>query len=205
MNGPAPTSHTTTPHSGDGCNLVWTDVSDLSIPKALLQGFMLERLHQVEELIPNLLLDVDSWRTLDIDHCIPRVERLFRKVGELWISLHVIGPCEREEALLHPHPWPSAMRIVSGKYEMGVGYGKGREIPPLAAVVVLPAGAEYEMSDPDGWHYVRPIGGPSMSLMVTGEKWDRSAPKNSQALKELSSERKGEILEAFMAAYPIKS
>jgi hypothetical protein len=94
------------------------------------------------------------------------------------------------------------MRIVSGKYEMGVGYGAGNETPAISSVTIYTAGQEYEMIDPNDWHYVRPIDNPSLSLMVTGEKWPRSAPKNSETLKELSPARKVEILEMFRAAYP---
>ena len=57
--------------------------------------------------------------------------------GEMWMAptspwrdcriyLHRIYPCAPGEALFHPHLWPSAMRILSGEYEMAVGYGAGR-------------------------------------------------------------------------------
>ena len=148
-----------------------------------------------------MLTESGSWRTLDIRHCTPHVERVFRKLGELWIALHCIYPCERAEALLHPHPWPSAMRILSGRYEMGIAYGQGNEMPPLAATTILASGSEYEMVDPNAWHYVRPLEGPALSIMVTGAKWDRSAPKNLEPLAELSTHRRDEMLETFRQFY----
>lgn len=188
------------PHSAPNCKLTWTQPGALATPRALSQGSMIERLHGVRDALPDLLKRPEEWRTLDIDHCIPRVERIFRKCGDLWIALHCIHPCNRDDALLHPHPWPSAMWIAGGgAYEMGVGYGAGRAMPPIAATIVLKPGSEYEMVDPDGWHYVRPIGSPSFSLMVTGEKWQRSAPKNSEALKELSLNRKLELMGYFQS------
>src|SRR6185503_7498206 len=96
-----------------------------------------------------------------------------------------------------PHPWPSAIRVLSGKYEMGIGFGAGDEAPPVAARVILSAGNEYEMTHPDGWHYVRPINEPSMSLMVTGRPWERPSPKSERPLSPLHPEKVTEIRSFF--------
>jgi hypothetical protein len=47
----------------------------------------------------------------------PRVERLWTQVGDSRLMLHVIHPCNSSEALYHPYPWPSAMHVLSGRYE----------------------------------------------------------------------------------------
>ncbi len=109
------------------------------------------------------------WESLDVNYEPPRVERLWRKFGDFRIYLHRIHPCEK--ALFHPHPWPSAVEVLSGAYEMGIGYGAGPEAPPTAATAILRKGSSYEMIDPNGWHYVRPFGDPSLSIMVTGKPW----------------------------------
>ena len=70
------------------------------------------------------------------------------------------------DALFHPHPWPSAMRVLEGEYEMAVGFGAGAATPPVAALMVTKGDFRYEMTHPDSWHYVRPLAGPTLSLMV---------------------------------------
>ena len=87
---------------------------------------MLDVLEAVEQKLPELLRDEAGWNSLFIDYHPPTVERLWRTWGEYRVSLHRIHPCERGTALFHPHPWPSAMRILSGEYEMAVGYGSGK-------------------------------------------------------------------------------
>lgn len=187
--------------SPSGDQLEWSQISGPEKPLALAQGKMLEALESVERALPLLLADPDAWRTLDVTYHPPRVERVFLQHGELRVSLHCIHACERSEALFHPHPWPSAMRILSGSYEMAVGHGSGRDAPPIAATMITGPGTSYEMTEPDAWHYVRPVGGAVYTLMVTGKPWPRETPKSSEPLTELSPERKREIMEIFAKAY----
>ena len=97
---------------------------------------MFKRLREVEQELPDLL-EKEIWNGLYIDYHPPIVERVWTQVGENRIYLHRIHPCSEGEALFHPHPWPSAMRILSGEYEMGIGYGEGTEPPEIAAIVKL--------------------------------------------------------------------
>lgn len=127
---------------------------------------MLERLEDIRLRLPALLAEgVDAWESLDIDYELPRVERLWRQVEGLRVYLHKIHPCKT--ALNHPHPWPSAVEILSGDYEMGLSLGDAE-----VSRMVLASGSRYEMVNPHGWHYVRPFGPPSLSLMVTAPPWD---------------------------------
>lgn len=144
-------------------------------------------LAEAEHSLGNLLYMSEPWNSLDVDYEPPRVERLWKdwKYG-CRIYLHRIHPCDT--ALFHPHPWPSAVKVVSGQYEMGVGYGAGQERPPVASLTVLRSGSSYAMTDPNGWHWVRPLGEPSLSVMVTGPKWDRWSPSPDFKLKPLSVE-----------------
>ncbi len=162
---------------------------------------MLEVLHAVESKLPTLIEDVRGWESLFVDYHPPFVERVYRQYGNYRIYLHCIHSCEAGEALFHPHPWPSAMRIVSGVYEMAIGYGEGDTPPPVAATIILPPESEYEMTHPDAWHYVRPVGKSAFSVMVTGKPWDRPSPKSEKPLSPLFKDRKDEILRYFKAHY----
>lgn len=137
---------------------------------------MLERLDTMLHELPALLASTDGWRGLRIDYHPPFVDRAWRPWHDCRISLHRIHPCPPGAALLHPHPWPSAMKILAGHYEMAVGYGAGVVRPPIAARIILPAGATYEMVDRDAWHDVRPLDGPVLSVMLSGAPWDRAMP-----------------------------
>jgi hypothetical protein len=94
------------------------------------------------------------------------------------------------------------MRILEGEYEMAVGYGKGETTPPVAALMIAAGDFRYEMTDPDAWHYVRPLGRPSMSLMVTGKPWDRPAPRSGKELQPLNDAQRAALFEFFRKRYP---
>lgn len=117
------------------------------------------------------------------------------------------------------------MRVLSGTYEMSVGYGNGEELPPVACRLIVRAGQIfknplfgmpleyvqpirdrenlfiYEMIDPDGWHSVRPINGPCYTVMVTGKPWERPSPKSEGPLKSLPPRKFSEIMYAFKQFY----
>ena len=166
---------------------------------------MLDILAQLEQALPEMLQDENIWRSLYVDYHPPTVERLWTPWREYRAFLHRIFPCERQQALFHPHPWPSAMRVLAGKYEMAVGFGPGMDEPPVAAMIVSEGDFRYEMTHPDSWHYVRPIGTPTLSVMVTGQPWDREAHKSSKPLQPLHPEQVTELLGLFRTKYPSKS
>lgn len=180
-------------------SIQWSNVSGLSTPIA--NGFMLSVLNEVEKNILNLLDSSDIWKTLDITYSAPRVERLSTQYNEYRISLHCIHPCSREEVLFHPHPWPSAMRILFGQYEMAIGYSESQTEPPAIATIILSEGSSYEMAHPHGWHYVMPLNKPAYTLMISGPPWNRSTPKNAEPLNPLSDKRKLEMLGLFKEYY----
>jgi hypothetical protein len=163
---------------------------------------MLEILAAIEKELPRLLLDEAAWSSVFIDYHPPTVERLWTSWRDCRVSLHRIYPCGPGEALFHPHPWPSAMHILAGEYEMAVGYGKGNEAPPVAARMIAQGDFRYEMTDPDAWHYVRPLGGVTLSVMVTGKPWDRAAPR-SKPLVPLTQEQRRELFRLFRRHYPL--
>ena len=155
----------------------------------------------MESRLPALLAEKSAWKSVFVDYHPPFVERLWRQVGDYRLYLHRIYPCEKAQALFHPHPWPSAMRILEGRYEMAVGYGQGMSEPPVAATVVMAQGSSYEMVDPDGWHSVRPLDGPTLSLMVTGMPWARPSHKSDKVLHALSAPAEEALWKSVERAY----
>ncbi len=136
----------------------------------------IEKLQQIERVkLYDLLCDASIWKSLDINYHPPHVERLWCQLGNYRLYLHFIHPCEREQALFHPHPWPSAIHVLEGQYEMGMGFGEGLKEPEVFSTILTQGGMYYEMPHRDGWHYVRPLS-VSSSVMLTGEPWDREMP-----------------------------
>lgn len=151
---------------------------------------MLHQLHTALEQLPKLL--DQAWESLDINYHPPRVERLFRAFGEGRLYLHRIHPCRPDQALFHPHPWPCAIRVLSGTYEMGMGSGGSKA--KVVTRLVTDEPLEYEMTHPDARHYVRPIGRPALSVMVTGRPWKRPS-RAKPRLGPLSDEAASALLE----------
>lgn len=153
----------------------------------------------------DLLKDESGWHGMLIDYEPPKVERLWRQLdADHRLYLHRIHACE--EALFHPHPWPSVVRVLSGFYEMGVGYGRGdfgqdHDVPPVAATMRVSRGAAYEMVDPHGWHYVRPLTAITESWMITGTPWGRSSPGKGIAHPPLPQDQVQRMLHLFQDAF----
>lgn len=166
---------------------------------------MKDILNMIEEELPELLLIEDIWKSVYVDYHKPFVKRLYTNfVLEDYnyrIYLHEIEACEIQQALFHPHPWPSIMKLLSGSYNMLVGYGEGLTEPPVAVKLELPTGTVYEMSEVNGWHAVAPIAQSSFSLMITGEPWKRDSHKSTKPLHELSIEERNNIFNFFRNKY----
>ena len=162
---------------------------------------MLQVLADFEKALPGLLQDEKTWNSLYIDYSAPLVERLWQPWKEGRGFLHDIHTCEFDKSLYHKHNWPSAMKIVEGSYEMGIGYGTGDTPPPIATKVILPKGSVYEMTNPDGWHYVRPLTPHAHSIMATGKPWGSGAPKSEQSLRTLTENESQRLFEFFRSIY----
>ena len=140
---------------------------------------MREVLTQVEKELPALLENPHGWQSLDIDYHNPRVERVWTQWNGFRINLHRIQACKPHEALFHPHPWPSVVRILGGElgghdgggYWTAIGSGPPDGEDPLkVAEIFMPNGSIICMEDPYGWHLVAPPH-TSYSLMITGGPW----------------------------------
>ena len=150
-----------------------------------------------------------GWTSVDVDYHPPKVERVWTQIGLNRVYLHVIHPCEKEEALYHPHPWKSAMHIIqpqgieTGIYEMGIG-GWFNGIETYCTMEFHGEGY-YEMVDKNGFHYVRPVDKPIYSIMLAGPKiWNENHGDLKQKLNPLKPERTTEILNIFKKYYNIK-
>lgn len=164
---------------------------------------MIDKLKQIEDkMILELLSQPNIWNSLMIDYHPPVVERLWTQIGNYRVSLHFIHACEAKDALFHPHPWPSAMHVIHGAYEMGLGFGPGNEVPEKMCTIFVPhGGMYYDMTHIDGWHYVRPVKTVCSTVMLSGEPWGREAPKSEEPLKPLAMNRKLIMLEYFLNYY----
>lgn len=171
---------------------------------------MLKKLAEVEEALPLLLPYGEDWNTLLIDYEHPHVHRLsWQYDKEHRVLLHKIHPCDEGAALIHPHPWPSAMRIYLGAgcsgYEMVVGRGSpDEETPSIPAKLVLQHGSTYEMLHEQSWHSVRPIDGSIYSVMVIGRPF--ATPKQERfgqgrVHNILDAAQQGDLLDFFRARY----
>jgi len=152
--------------------------------------------------IRELLNQPDLWNSIDITYHKPRVERVWTQLENLRLNLHIIHPCELNDSLYHPHPWPSAIFITKGIYVTGFGSNLGLDPPPIISTMILPENSWYEMLEPSGWHYVMPLREPSHSVMLSGEPWNRELPSFDMGeMAPLSTHRKNEIIEIFKSYF----
>jgi hypothetical protein len=84
---------------------------------------------------------------------------------------------------------------------MGIGHGAGIEAPPVAARIIASGALEYEMTDRDAWHYVRPIDGVAFTVMLSGPPWQRNSPSAGKVLEPLAPSRVTELLEVYERLY----
>ena len=144
----------------------------------------------------------ELWQTLVIDRRKPITHRAWIMHGDTRICLHGFEPCQREEAFLHPHPWPSAMLVLDGSYDMHVGYAAAPESrqPDDVISLQLAAGSTYDMSVPGAWHKIVPRTR-CYSLMINGPRWDtgpRFAPTTQgKDLGRMTSSQLNEHLVVF--------
>lgn len=166
---------------------------------------MIKKLFEAEQELSNLLKN-EKWNSVFVDYEKPFVERLWCQWGDYRVNLHKIHPCEDKESFFHPHPWPSAMKIIGGLYRMDVGYGEGLIEPSVISTCWLNAGSYYEMTDMNAWHSVRPIRFPVYSIMLTGKPWEREMPKHDHGkLPPLSPEQEKSVFDMFCLIYKKKN
>jgi hypothetical protein len=162
---------------------------------------MLEKLYRAEQELPRILKDQVQWQGMRIRYHKPFVDRLWCTWEDVRIYMHKIYTCLDTEALVHTHPWRSAMRVVEGTYEMGVGSGAILEKEQCAVRLHLPKGSSYEMTEPNGWHYVRPLTDTTLSLMITDTPWIKTVPVFKYEHVPLSDSERLELFRSFLKHY----
>ena len=158
---------------------------------------MLSKLLELLPTIPLLLQDIDRWHAVKVVYHPPIVWRLWTQINDNRLYLHKIEPCNSSEALFHPHPWPSAIYILDGDYEMKIGYSCDDKPPPIAATLVLSKNSSYEMMDSNGWHSVRPIIKSSLSIMLAGKPWHKSKKQDGELMQNLCESDKSALFDTF--------
>lgn len=164
---------------------------------------MIKILKEIESNLSSLIQDAINNNTLKtkyIDYHDPYVSRIYFPYGKYRIFLHKIHPCKSStDALYHPHPWVSAVKICKGSYEMGIGHSSTTDIPETDCTVILSEGSYYEMLNPDAWHYVFSDKDVVYTLMVTGEPNGRKMPiEPTKEFNELPKEEIDDILKNIL-------
>lgn len=162
---------------------------------------MIELLKEIEKnQILELLNQPEIWKSKLIDYEPPIVERVYTQLGDYRLSLHFIYPCQ--EALVHPHVWPSAMHVVHGTYEMGLYYPDEKEDLQCVSSLITNGDFYYEMLSRKAQHYVRPVGEICKTIMLTGLPiWKENDMIVNKQLEDLSETKKNEILNYFKQYY----
>lgn len=134
---------------------------------------MLDKLNEALKTLPELLENIENWDSLIINRRKPHTYRVFTQLpNNLRLCLHKFNECDQHEAFLHPHPWPGAFMVMSGRYKMEVGHSISRtDMPDMVMQVVLPKWSQYEITNPMTWHSVTPLT-TTYTIMVNGEPWD---------------------------------
>jgi len=172
----------------------------------------IEHLKEAEKHLPRLLQQSDIWNTLDVNYFPPRVERLWMQYdNDHRLFIHLIHPTS-EQCLFHKHRWSASFKMLNGSYEMGVAHSE-EEITsemayriPVISKFVLTEGSYYEMTNTNTLHYVKPIDGISISLMLSGPLYPEAEFRKEVVNKELqplSEFRKTTILQWMQNLYPL--
>lgn len=144
----------------------------------------------------------EEWKGLFIDYEEPRVARLWCHQGQFRLYLHRIFACDKFAPLYHPHPWPSAIKVLLGRYEMVVGVGDPDGPPPVEGTrIVLAPGSCYEMLKPTEWHSIKPVGNSVLSLMITAEPFPNQKPKVIPPQRELTAQERKDTFALFRSVY----
>lgn len=170
------------------------------------KGDMLNILSSTEKYLSEWLLHPDKWASLLIDHEEPILERLWRRITfnrhPYRLCLHRLRAAHQQaESFYHNHPWPLAVKVIAGSYEMIYGFG---EKPSQTTKIILKAGDAYEMIDPQMGHAIKPLVDNSLTLMLIGSSWSKSRESLTTTFKPLAPSKKDKILKLFQNFYSFK-
>lgn len=164
---------------------------------------MIDILKEIEEtIILELLSNSEIWNSYE--EKTPRVEKIFTDINfngkQYRLLFHYNHVCSDMETEYHSHPHKLAIHVIDGVYEMGIGtekktpYSEGFLFNNTLCKIECYGGMYYEMTDKEGFHYVKPIGSKTKSVMI------QENPKDVYN-EQLSDERKEKIRKWFYKYY----
>lgn len=164
-----------------------------------LQCFLEDALNK----IPELIQDESLWQTKLIDYEFPHVSRLYRKEicdqGEYYLSIHEIASIPYpHNAFYHNHDYPILVKALSGVQLVQFGHESG-----CYKQENFTCNNHYIMESEDQFHSVTPLTPKTLSLMITYKQFAGDKRHNQPQLRELSNERKFEILETVKTSLVI--
>lgn len=162
---------------------------------------MLNSLYEIEKNLATHLEDKNSWKSLYIDYDKPYIKTLYKTIGEHTVYLTEICFCHPGEIIPKSSPWPFAMKIISGSYEMTFGFSKVDTISHTTKLI-LSRDSYYEGTDIQAKHGLRALEKNSFALVVTGKPW--SNKKYNYPLRHLANNESNEIFNAFNKAYTLE-
>jgi hypothetical protein len=167
---------------------------------------MIHVLKTIESILPTLLAEESAWKGLYADSEKPHLKRLWRQWYHYRINLHHFTACEQTEEFPHPHPWMMAVKILEGKYMMGLGKGNNLSAPPVLTYKEYEPGEYYEMLEMDEWHAIRPLGEEAVTIMVSGPTiYELNKVHSNKPSRELTSSERAELFCRLRTHYPLMS
>lgn len=115
----------------------------------------------------------EVWSSKRIRYHKPYVDRLAYDLGnDQTVFLHRLHPCEAEEALVHPHPWPADIWRLKGFSDMGLFdkplFGALRDVEEAPILQMMMGGRSfYRMHGALQSHYDAPQE-EAFSIMLVG-------------------------------------
>jgi hypothetical protein len=160
---------------------------------------MIDKLKQIEDkLILELLSNPKIWQSSVLDKQKPIVEKMWTQINKYIISLYFIHTCNKEEIRYKYNECPSAMHILQGSCEIGVGF---KEVENITTMHIPQGNMYFDMTADETIYFIRSTNSVSSSVMLSGEKWKEVEIEDGKELRSLEYDRQSIMLEYFSNYY----
>lgn len=163
---------------------------------------LLEKLNDIEKLLPDFLKVEEDWcgeRVVAGPH---KADRVFREYNNIDVYLHRLYPCKPEDAIMHTHEGPTAIRILFGNYIMRLGHFDGASYQISSTMIAVP-GFSYEMMERRSSHSVAPLTEVySVRLLDRNSFEDHKEIEGGVSVNSLEEDDLREMLARFKTFYP---
>lgn len=146
----------------------------------MLKNSLCEKLLEFEEILPELLTEKDAWKSINVNHQAPSVKRIWRNWQGYRINLHKLTKVDGKEEYFHSHPWPIAIRLLTGSYQMCYEFVQDEQV--MTGVEIITPETPYCMENPNDKHSIKLLDNTIYSLMINGKAW---ASNNELAEQEI--------------------